>query len=234
MKPLTRAEARQIDRRAIEEFGLPGIVLMENAGRNAATLLHERAPAARVAIVCGKGNNAGDGFVIARHLVNLGHDVRLLLACDPAEYRGDAAINWHVVEKMGIPAARLADAAPDVWERALAGADWIVDALLGTGASGAPRGAIATAIRAVNAVAGRDHAAVFAVDLPSGLDCDTGETPGPCIRANLTGTFVAPKVGFAQPGAAAWLGEVRALEIGQAEACPTRAGARGTSSRGRP
>ncbi|MFM8435137.1 MAG: NAD(P)H-hydrate epimerase [Planctomycetia bacterium] len=214
MNPLTRAEVREVDRRAIEEFGLPGIVLMENAGRNAALLLHERAPAARVAIVCGKGNNAGDGFVIARHLVNLGHDVRLLLACDPAEYHGDAAINWHVVETMAMGADRLANAPQEAWERALAGADWIVDALLGTGATGAPRGAIATAIKAVNAVAARDHVAVFAVDLPSGLDCDTGAAPGPCIRATLTGTFVAPKVGFDRSGAAAWLGEVRVLDIG--------------------
>jgi NAD(P)H-hydrate epimerase len=214
MKPLTRAEVREIDRRAIEDFGLPGVVLMENAGRNAAMLLHERAPAARVAIACGKGNNAGDGFVIARHLVNLGHDVRLLLACDPAEYRGDAAVNRGVVEKMGLPVARLADAPREEWERSLAGADWIVDALLGTGATGAPRGAIATAIEAVNAVAAREHASVFAVDLPSGLDCDSGETPGPCVRATLTGTFVAPKVGFDRTDAAQCLGEVRVLDIG--------------------
>jgi len=232
MKPLTRAEVREVDRRAIEEFGLPGIVLMENAGRNAALLLHERAPAARVAIVCGKGNNAGDGFVIARHLANLGHDVRLLLACDPAEYRGDAAINWHVVEKMGIRADRLVDASQQAWERALAGADWIVDALLGTGATGAPRGAIATAIEAVNAVATRDHAVVFAVDLPSGLDCDTGEAPGLCIRAALTGTFVALKVGFERPSAAEWLGEVRVLDIGAPAVTST--GDRETSSRARP
>lgn len=214
MKPLTRAEVREIDRRAIEDYGLPGVVLMENAGRNAATLLHERAPRARVVIVCGKGNNAGDGFVIARHLVNLGHDVRVLLACDPADYRGDAAINWHVAEKSGIPAIRLATASQEEWERAVAGADWIVDALLGTGATGAPRGAIATAIEAVNAVAARDRVGVFAVDIPSGLDCDTGAAPGPCIKANLTGTFVARKVGFDAPGAAERLGEVQVLPIG--------------------
>ncbi len=214
MKPLTRAEVREIDRRAIEDFGLPGIVLMENAGRNAATLLHERAPTARVAIACGKGNNAGDGFVIARHLVNLGHCVNVLLSCDPAEYRGDAAINWRVVEKMGLPAEVLATASRDAWERRFVGADWIVDALLGTGATGAPRGAIATAIEAVNAVAARDHKAVFAVDLPSGLDCDTGETPGACIRANLTATFVSKKVGFDRPEARPWLGEVQVLDIG--------------------
>jgi len=230
MKPLTRAEVREVDRRAIEDFGLPGIVLMENAGRNAALLLHERAPAARVAIVCGKGNNAGDGFVIARHLVALGHDVRLLLACDPADYRGDAAINWHVVEKMGVPADRLADAPREAWERALGGADWIVDALLGTGATGVPRGTIAMAIEAVNHVAARDHAAVFAVDLPSGLDCDTGDAPGACVRATLTGTFVAPKVGFERPSAAAWLGEVRVLDIGAV----TSTADRETSSRARP
>ena len=214
MKPLTRAEVRDVDRRAIKEFGLPGIVLMENAGRNAAALLHERAPLARVVIACGKGNNAGDGFVMARHLTNLGHHMRLLLACDPAEYRGDAAINWGVVEKAGIVATVLATASREEWERALAGADWIVDALLGTGATGAPRGAIATAIEAVNAIAAREHAGVFGVDLPSGLDCDTGLAPGVCVRANVTGTFVARKVGFDQPAAAQWLGEVHVLDIG--------------------
>ena len=214
MKPLSRAEVRDVDRRAIEEFGLPGIVLMENAGRNAALLLHERAPAARIAIVCGKGNNAGDGFVMARHLANLGHDVRLLLACDPAEYRGDAAINWGVVAKMGLPAEVLVAASRDAWERALAGADWIVDALLGTGATGAPRDSIATAIESVNAVAAREQAGVLAVDLPSGLDCDTGMAAGECIRAALTATFVAPKVGFDRPEAREWLGEVHVLDIG--------------------
>ncbi|MFM8891077.1 MAG: NAD(P)H-hydrate epimerase, partial [Planctomycetia bacterium] len=87
MRSLTRAEVRDVDRRAIEEFGLPGIVLMENAGRNAAAVVNalrnESAGAGPVAIACGKGNNAGDGFVMARHLENLGVEVRLLLACDP-------------------------------------------------------------------------------------------------------------------------------------------------------
>ena len=213
MKPLTRAEVREIDRRSIEEFGLPGIVLMENAGRNSAALLHERAPAARVAIVCGKGNNAGDGFVIARHLENLGHDVRLLLACEPAELLGDAAIAWGVAEKAGIPVRQLAAATREEWGEALAGADWIVDALLGTGTSGAPRGAIATAIEAVNA-AGRRGAKVFAVDLPSGLDCDTGTAPGACVRADVTATFVAPKVGFDAAAATPLLGGVHVVAIG--------------------
>ena len=213
MPSLMRAQVREIDRLAIDEYGLPGIVLMENAGRGAAELLHGLAPGATVAIVCGKGNNAGDGFVIARHIENLGHPVRLLLACDPAELRGDAAIAWGVAEKAGIQVRRLVTATLDEWERAVAGADWVVDALLGTGATGAPRGAIATAIEAVNA-AGRSGAKVFAVDLPSGLDCDTGSAAGACIRATLTATFVARKVGFDAPAAPAFLGEVRVLDIG--------------------
>lgn len=232
MKPLTRAEVREVDRRAIEAFGLPGIVLMENAGRNAAMLLHARAPEARVVIACGKGNNAGDGFVIARHLVNQGHDVRLLLACEPAEYRGDAAINQRVAEKMGIPARVLAAAARDEWEQALAGADWIVDALLGTGAAGAPRGAMATAIESINAVARRERVRVFAVDLPSGLDCDTGGAAGACVRADLTATFVATKVGFDAPAARPLLGEVQVVDIGAPAV--TAAGASETSSPARP
>lgn len=214
MRSLTRAEVREIDRLTIEEFHLPGIVLMENAGRNAAWLLHERASAARVVIVCGKGNNGGDGFVMARHLENLGHAVRLVLACDPSDLRGDAATNWRVVEVSRIPSKVLADASQAVWAQDLAGADWIVDALLGTGATGAARGVIATAIEAVNAVAARDQVGVFAVDLPSGLDCDTGIAAGACIRAAVTGTFVARKRGFDRPAAHESLGEVHVLDIG--------------------
>jgi NAD(P)H-hydrate epimerase len=214
MRSLSRAEVREVDRRAIEDFGLPGIVLMENAGRNAAALLHVLAPSASLAIACGKGNNAGDGFVMARHLENLGHHVRLLLAGDPAEHRGDAATQRRVVERAGISFERLADGSPTDWERSLASVDWIVDALLGTGATGAPRGAIATAIEAINAVSRRRDVRVLAVDLPSGMDCDTGLPPGACVRADVTATFVARKIGFDHPNAAAWTGDVHVLDIG--------------------
>jgi NAD(P)H-hydrate epimerase len=214
MKSLSRAEVREVDRRAIEDFGLPGIVLMENAGRNAAALLHALAPSATIAIACGKGNNAGDGFVMARHLENLGHAVRLLLAGDPAEHRGDAATQWRVVERAGISFERLADGSPADWETSLARVDWIVDALLGTGATGAPRGAIATAIEAINAVSRRRDVHILAVDLPSGMDCDTGLPPGACVRADATATFVARKIGFDHSAAAAWIGDVHVLDIG--------------------
>ena len=225
MRPLTRDQVRAVDLRAIEAYGLPGIVLMENAGRNAAHLLMAVAARdrfdrpLRVTIGCGRGNNGGDGFVIARHLENLGAEVKLLLACDPAAYRGDAAANHAVAVRAGIAIEPLESAPVEAWSAALAGSDWIVDALLGTGAVGAPRGGIATAIEAINRTRAANarvdqRPGVFAVDIPSGLDCDTGVAAGDCIRADATATFVARKIAFDAPGARAFTGAVHVLDIG--------------------
>jgi len=225
MRPLTRDQVRAVDLRAIGEYSLPGIVLMENAGRNAAHLLMALASndriggPLRVAIACGRGNNGGDGFVIARHLENLGAEVKLLLACDPAAYRGDAAVNHAVAVRAGIAIEPLESAPAEAWSAALVGSDWIVDALLGTGAAGAPRGGIAAAIEAINRTRAADarvdrRPGVFAVDIPSGLDCDTGLAAGDCVRADATATFVARKIGFDAPGAGAFTGAVHVLDIG--------------------
>lgn len=208
---LNRQQSREIDRIAIEEYGLPGIVLMENAGRGTAEWLIELGIAGPVVICCGKGNNGGDGFVIARHLANRGYAVSLLLFSPPGDLTGDAAIAWRVVERMGLP-VKLVPQSID-WadiNRRLAGADWIVDALLGTGAKGAPREPFASAIRAING-AGRK---ILAVDLPSGLDCETGEAAGECVRADATATFVTQKTGFASPAAQPFLGTIRVISIG--------------------
>jgi NAD(P)H-hydrate epimerase len=219
MHTLSRSEVREIDRRAIEDFGLPGIVLMENAGRGAAERIHAQAANGRVAILCGKGNNAGDGYVIARHLELLGHDVTILTACDPADLRGDAAIACEVARRSKIPMQLLADAPREAWDAALTESTVLVDALLGTGASGPPRGAIAVAIEVLNAYRARTPSvAVCAIDLPSGLDCDSGIAAGACVTADLTITFVAPKRGFTAPTAAAFLGRVEVVGIG-APAC---------------
>jgi len=225
MRPLTRKQVRAVDLRAIGEYSLPGIVLMENAGRNAAHLLMALAslvrvdPPLRVSIACGRGNNGGDGFVIARHLENLGAEVKLLLACDPAAYRGDAAVNHAVAVQAGIAIEPLESAPAEAWSAALVASDWIVDALLGTGVAGAPRGGIATAIEAINRTRAANarvdrRPGVFAVDIPSGLDCDTGVAAGDCIRADATATFVARKIGFDAPGAGAFTGAVHVLDIG--------------------
>lgn len=229
MRPLSREEVREVDRLAIEEFGLPGITLMENAGANAARLLESLGIDGPVAIACGRGNNGGDGFVIARHLDAAGHTVRLLLACNPADQRGDAATNLRVAERSGLSITCLAESDAAAWQRELGGATWIVDALLGTGASGAPRGAVAAAITAINAAreAGREAGRpvrVLAVDLPSGLDCDTGRPAGSCVRADVTATFVAPKAGFGQSSAAAFTGVVHVLGIGAPRAVLARVG----------
>jgi NAD(P)H-hydrate epimerase len=214
---LTRHELRELDRLAIEEYGVPGVVLMENAGANAARLLEAQGITGPVAIACGRGNNGGDGFVIARHLEAAGHRVRVLLAAAPEAYVGDAAMNLRIAERSGLSIICLAEADEAAWRRELAGAAWIVDALLGTGAVGPPRGAVAIAITAINdlrAAAGEAPVRVLAVDLPSGLDADTGEAAGGCVRADLTATFVAEKAGFANPAAAALTGTVHVLAIG--------------------
>ncbi|MEI6241438.1 MAG: NAD(P)H-hydrate epimerase [Planctomycetia bacterium] len=229
MHTLTRAQVREVDRLAIEEYGLPGIVLMENAGGNAARLLHSLGIDGPVAIACGRGNNGGDGFVIARHLELLGHDVRLLLAASLAGYSGDAAVNAEVARRSGLRMVDLAAASAGNWLEALHGAAWIVDALLGTGAVGAPRGAVATAIAAIKEVRGQapgegGGSRVLAVDIPSGMDGDTGERPGACVRADATATFVAPKPGFAAPGAQVFTGAVHVLGIGAPAALLARFG----------
>lgn len=208
---LSRDEVRSIDRIAIDDYGLPGIVLMENAGRGAAAVLLARGCSGPVAICCGKGNNGGDGFVIARHLDLAGCVVRLLLTCPVAELTGDARINAEVAQHSGIPLQFVSNP-PDsaAIDAHLAGAEWIVDALLGTGTQGTIREPFAAVIEAIS----RSPARVLAVDLPSGLDADTGQPLGPCVRADLTATFVARKRGFAQLAAAEWLGDVHVIDIG--------------------
>lgn len=206
---LSREQVRAVDRRAIEEFGLPGVVLMENAGRNAAFLLEVLEIRGLVAICCGKGNNAGDGFVVARYLANAGHAVKTLLAVPGDSLTGDAAIHYHVWKTSGGPSEELPTTA-DAWNAALCDADWIVDALLGTGTRGPLRDPFLTAVHAINAA----HRRVLAIDLPSGLDCETGQILGACVQADHTATFVAAKPGFEVPEAAAWLGQVHVLDIG--------------------
>lgn len=210
-RSLSRNEVRDVDTRAIQRYGLPGIVLMENAGRGAAACLAGLGVSGRVVICAGKGNNGGDGFVIARHLELFGIDVRVLLCCQPADLTGDAALNYHVLQQSGLAGTVLGNT-PDqsLLRTELAGAEWIVDALLGTGTRGEIREPFFGVIAGINA-AGRK---VLAVDLPSGMDCDTGLPLGICARADHTVTFVSRKIGFDVPSAAMWTGKVHVVDIG--------------------
>jgi NAD(P)H-hydrate epimerase len=208
---LNREQSRLVDRLAAEEFGLSGLVLMENAGRGVADVLCGLGIAGPVVICCGKGNNAGDGFVIARHLDLRGHAVRVLLWAEPAELTGDAAVNFQILQKIAVPIEIFGDRRdPERLAELLADAAWIVDALLGTGARGEPRPPLDAVIDQLNAAA----APKLAVDLPSGLDCDTGLAARHTIRATETCTFVAAKPGFSVPGAEKYVGRLHVLNIG--------------------
>lgn len=208
---ITREESREIDRRAIEHYGIPGVVLMENAGRGVVDRLEQLGILGPVVICCGKGNNAGDGFVVARHLTLRGHVVRVLVWAEAEELAGDAGVNFRIVQRMNLPLTIFGRGhAPGVLHAALVDAAWIVDALLGTGARGEPRPPLDAVIDQLNAAA----APKLAIDLPSGLDCDTGQASSHTIRAAHTCTFVAPKVGFQSPGARLFTGQVHVVDIG--------------------
>jgi NAD(P)H-hydrate epimerase len=207
---LTRQQVREVDRRAIEELGVPSIVLMENAGRGAAELLQKLGIHGPVAICCGKGNNGGDGFVIARHLHNVGVKVRVLLFAKPDELSGDAAMNCRVIDRLKIPLTVIEQPDAQQLARQFGAVEWIVDALFGTGLSGPVRSPFDAVIRAINSAGVR----VFAVDIPSGLDCDTGQPLGETVRATYTATFVAPKQAYANPDSLQWTGQVHVLDIG--------------------
>ncbi len=203
---LTREQVREVDHLAVTQFGMLGPVLMENAGRNSAELLRLLGINGRVAVCCGRGNNGGDGFVMARHLENAGVDVRVLLCDATFAFSTDAAINFQILQRANTP-LRIP---PIDWDAEFAASDWIVDALLGTGTQGSLREPFVTIVTAINKSGRR----VFAVDLPSGLDCDTGQPLGCCVRADHTATFVASKPGFHVPGADQLTGEVHIIDIG--------------------
>lgn len=198
---LSREQVRELDRRAVEEYGVPGIVLMENAGRGCAELLMRLNPdRLPTVILCGPGNNGGDGFVIARHLDNAGWPMMALAGADT--YQGDAKVNFDVLERTRWNTVGAFEKLP--------ARHWVVDAYFGTGLTRPLEGTHARMAQVLNE---RDLP-VLAVDIPSGLDCDTGEPLGAVIRATHTATFVAPKLGFRNPNAKAFTGEVHVIDIG--------------------
>jgi NAD(P)H-hydrate epimerase len=209
----TAEEMRRVDERAVRELGIPGATLMENAGQGAAAAVLAWLAAAkrplrtsRVAIVCGKGGNGGDGFVVARALARRGVRCDVFLAAPPADVRGDAAEKLRALRKTRVRPAPITDASLG----RLARADLIVDALLGTGARVAPEGPVAAAIDAINA-AGRP---VLALDVPSGLPADGTPPPGAVVRADATVTFAGLKRGLVLPPGRELAGRISLVDIG--------------------
>lgn len=220
MKIVTAAQMQQIDKRAITEIGIPGIVLMESAGTQVVAVLEREFPESlgNVGIVCGKGNNGGDGFVIARRLANRGYTVTVYLLCAPQELKGDALINADICQRLGLSLVVMTkpEAVSTLGEN-LERHELIIDAIFGTGLQRAASGIYATAIETINAAA----KPVLAVDVPSGLNADCGTIIGPAVRATLTVTFGLPKLCHALYPAADLCGAVHVVDIGIPESAIT-------------
>ncbi|MEO0514789.1 MAG: NAD(P)H-hydrate epimerase [Planctomycetota bacterium] len=232
---LTRQQARAVDRYAIEKLGIPGVVLMENAGINAAGAVFDvwreafefatEVEDAKIAIVCGGGNNGGDGYVVARQLKCWG--MSPVVYAVPGALKGDAKVMANAWAACGGAVVELSDeAAVGAAAEAWSGAEVVVDALLGTGygaEKGGLRGVIGAAVGAMSGLMEADsgfrgrsrfRGRVVALDVPSGMDADTGAVVGDGVRADVTVSFVAAKAGFAAAGAERWLGRVVTADIG--------------------
>ncbi|HET7560311.1 MAG TPA: NAD(P)H-hydrate epimerase, partial [Limnochordia bacterium] len=210
MRVLSGAQMQALDRLAAERYGVIGIALMEAAGLRLADAVRALSPQGPILIACGPGNNGGDGFVAARHLSAAGYDLDVWLAAPIERLRGDARTAFGAWRAIG--GVRTLQGADDVvtFEQACANGGLIVDALLGTGVKGAAREPMAAAIAAIN----RAARSVLAVDVPSGVDADTGAVLGPAVRAARTLTFGAAKLGLLLRPGSEYAGRVEVAEIG--------------------
>ena len=214
-KVLTREEMRELDRKAIEEYKIPGIVLMENAGRNVAEeilKMLDDPQQAKVAILCGKGNNGGDGFVVARHLHNHGISVDVFLVARVSDILkdGDTGTNLQILLNMKIPVKEILDIqGVNNILKELNDCNILVDALFGTGLSGNVREPFKTLIHGVNTL----NKPIISVDIPSGLDCNTGKILGAAIKATKTVTFAIAKKGFYLNDGPSYTGKVIVSDI---------------------
>lgn len=207
---VTTSQMREIDRRTIEEVGIPGLLLMENAGLETVRVVKDLLNTLggnRIQIFCGTGNNGGDGFVVARHLFNHGYDISIFLVGEKSRIKGDARVNLQITEQMGLvihPLLKKGDL------KRISLGDITVDALLGTGISGKVTGLMATVIHWIN----EQSVPVVSVDVPSGLHCDDGSFEGACIHADKTVTMGELKIGLTLPPGREMAGEVTVADIG--------------------
>ena len=216
MKVVTAAEMRQIDQDTIEGIGIPGIVLMETAGSAIVRAIQRHHPTCkRIGILVGKGNNGGDGIVIARQLAHIGHDIHLFLVSPPESFTGEAAVNLQIAKNLKLRIAEiLTDTAPETEESVslnhAASCELLVDAIFGTGLRGEVREPIATIINTINNLS----IPILSVDLPSGLDADTGHPLGTCVQADRTVTIGLPKRGLLVHPGAEFAGKLEVVDIG--------------------
>lgn len=214
MRILNSAQMREADRRTIEEIGIPAIVLMENAGRQTVAAMeatfHDLAQL-EIAVLCGRGNNGGDGFVVARTLAQRGVDVSVYLVGALTDVRGEARTNLEILGRLGLTVVEIND--PTAWElhvSQIRSADLAVDALFGTGLRTPLTGLYETIVADINA----SDVPVVSIDLPSGLSADTPDLIGPCIDATMTVTLAAPKLPLVLPPGESHCGDVVIADIG--------------------
>ncbi|MFC2167428.1 NAD(P)H-hydrate dehydratase [Acidobacteriota bacterium] len=213
MKILTSQQMKDIDRRAIEELGIIGPILMENAGIQVVQAMKRRLPDLEnenIVVVAGKGNNGGDGFVVARHLFNQGCRIEVLLIGKKIDLKGDAALNAHILEKMDVPFFEITtEKHLESHKNKLSDCTVVLDAIFGTGLSKPVQGLYETVIKNMN----RLKTFTVAVDIPSGLSSDSFELIGTCVKADLTVTLAAPKVAHIFPPAENLVGELVVADI---------------------
>jgi len=216
MKVVDAVTMRAMDGRAVSDYAMKGLQLMENAGRAAAEvvlreLAHNGGAPKRAAIICGKGNNGGDGFVCARHLMNAGVEVTLFSLARASAYKGDSRVNLRCWQKMGGGVTGLFSL-DDIKKHAspLRHAGVVVDALLGTGIEGGAKGLYGEVIEFINTLKGR----VVSIDVPSGMNASTGAVEGPVVRADITVTMALPKLGFFLTPGSGFTGKVEVGDIG--------------------
>jgi NAD(P)H-hydrate epimerase len=214
MRILNAAQMREADRYTIEEIGIPSLVLMENAGRQVVAAMeatYEEALEGRVAVLCGRGNNGGDGFVVARTLLQRGIDTAVFVIGAVSEIRGDARINLDILGRLGVTVVEIND--EQSWElhfSEISQCTLIVDAMFGTGLSAPLSGMMETVVADVNA----SDIPIVAIDLPSGLSADTPHLIGDCIDASMTVTIAVPKFPLVLPPGEAYAGDVVIADIG--------------------
>ena len=204
------SEVRRLDQRAIRDYGIPALLLMENAGRSVSDVISREYEPCKVLIFAGKGNNGGDGLVVARHLKNRGYAVQVALLEDPAGLKADPLQNFSIIQKMNIPWVLLAAAPQEKIAAYCQRTNLVVDAIFGVGIHRPVRGIYKKAIGAIN----KSRRPVVSIDMPSGLDTDTGRVHGAAVRATLTVTLSLPKLGLFKGEGPRYAGRIEVADIG--------------------
>ncbi len=214
MRVLNTQQMREADRRTIDEVGIPSIVLMENAGRQAVAAMEaafEDLSTSHVGVVCGRGNNGGDGFVVARTLVQRGVETSVFILGSVADVRGDARTNLEVLGRIGLTVVEITNA--QEWElhfSEISRCEMLVDAILGTGFHGQLSGLLETVVADINGLG----VPIIAIDLPTGLSADSADVEGEAIEASMTVTLAAPKIPLILPPADSHSGDLVIADIG--------------------